>query len=446
MTQAQQILWRPNAGPQTKFLASTASEVLYGGAAGGGKSAASVALPLKWIHNGAFRALFLRREAKYLSDAIDKSRALYPHFGGHLVQSPKTIWRFPSGAQLWLNHCEHEHDVANYDGFEFNLVIFEELTHFTERQYRGIRARIRSTDPTLPLYSRATTNPGGEGAEWVFSRFGAWLNPRHERPAAPNEVRWYRGDEETARGAPDALSRQFIPARLTDNPHIGAEYRAQLMDLDPVRREQLLNGDWLVQPGAGKYFKRAHVKRWLTERPRDIVQLVRAWDLAATVDGDWTVGVLMARLSDGTFAVLDVVRLRGAPAEVKATILATAELDGRAVTIRLPQDPGQAGVDQRANYARMLAGYRVEFERPTGDKITRAGAFSTQWTEGNVACLLGRWADAYVGELEGFPDGSFDDQVDASADAFNFLCGEPMPTKPQRDGVYTSDVETSGIY
>ena len=81
----QRVLWRPNPGPQTRFLASTASEVLYGGAAGGGKSAASVALPLKWIHNGAFRALFLRREAKYLSDAIDKSQALYPHFGGHLV-------------------------------------------------------------------------------------------------------------------------------------------------------------------------------------------------------------------------------------------------------------------------------------------------------------------------------------------------------------------------
>lgn len=434
MTQAQQVLWRPNPGPQTRFLASTASEVLYGGAAGGGKSAASVALPLKWIHNGAFRAIFLRREAKYLSDAIDKSRALYPHFGGHLVQSPKIIWKFPSGAQLWLNHCEHEHDVANYDGFEFNLVIFEELTHFTERQYRGIRARIRSTDPTLPLYSRATTNPGGDGHEWVQKRFGAWLDPHHEQPAAPNEVRWYRGEDETERGAVDALSRQFIPAKLTDNPHIGAEYRAQLLDLDPVRRAQLLDGNWLVRPGAGAYFKRAHVKRWLTERPSNVVAMVRAWDLAATVDGDWTVGVLMARLSDGTFAVLDVVRLRGAPADVKATILATAHIDGHGVPIRLPQDPGQAGVDQRAGYARLLSGYRVEFERPTGDKITRAGAFSTQWTEGNVAVMAARWTDAYVGELEGFPDWQHDDQIDASADAFNTLARVRQPVKPTSHG------------
>lgn len=416
-----EVVWRPNPGPQERFLASSANECLYGGAAGGGKSAASIALPLRWVHNGAFRCLFLRREAKYLSDAIDKSRAIYPLFGGRLVQSPKTIWTFPSGAQVWLNHCEHESDVSNYDSLEFHLVEFEELTHFTEKQYRGIRARVRGTDSTLPRFTRATTNPGGEGHEWVFKRFGAWLDPKHGNPAQPGERRWFLGDDEVPRGTPDALSRQFIPAKLTDNPHVTADYRAQLMDLDPVRREQLLSGNWLAKPAAGNYFKRAHVKRWLTERPRDIVATVRAWDLAATVDGDWTVGVLMARLSDGSFAVLDVVRLRGAPAEVHATILATAAIDGRAVPIRLPQDPGQAGVEQRANYARTLTGYRVEFERPTGDKITRAGAFSTQWTEGNVAVMVSRWTDAYVGELESFPDASHDDQIDASADAFNWL-------------------------
>ncbi len=252
----RRVLWQPNPGPQTRFLASTANEVLYGGAAGGGKSAASVALPLRWVNNGAFRTLFLRREAKYLSDAIDKSRALYPHFGARLVQSPKIIWTFPSGAQVWLNHCEHESDVSNYDSLEFHLVIFEELTHFTEKQYRGIRARIRGTDPTLPRFSRATSNPGGEGHDWVFARFGAWLDPKHQRPAKSGETRWYSGDAEVQRGAEDSLSRQFIPATLADNPYIGAEYRAQLMDLDPVRRAQLRDGDWLAQPGKGMYFKR----------------------------------------------------------------------------------------------------------------------------------------------------------------------------------------------
>jgi len=183
-----QILWRPNPGPQTKFLSSSAAEVLFGGAAGGGKSAGSIALPLRWTDNGSFRALFLRREAKYLSDAIDKSTALYPQLGAKLVQSPKIIWTFPSGAKVWLNHCEHETDVANYDSLEFHLVIFEELTHFTEKQYRGIRARIRGTDPTLPRYSRATSNPGGEGHEWVFKRFA----PGTSAPPSRVTPRWAR--------------------------------------------------------------------------------------------------------------------------------------------------------------------------------------------------------------------------------------------------------------
>ncbi len=116
-------------GPQYRFLASSASEVCYGGAAGGGKSAASIAFPLRWVHNPRFRCLFLRREAKYLSDALEKSGALYPAFGARLVQSPKIIWTFPSGATVWLNHCEHESDVANYDSLEFHLIIFEEVTH-----------------------------------------------------------------------------------------------------------------------------------------------------------------------------------------------------------------------------------------------------------------------------------------------------------------------------
>lgn len=417
----RRVLWQPNPGPQTRFLASTANEVLYGGAAGGGKSAASVALPLRWVNNGDFRCLFLRREAKYLSDAIDKSTKLYPHFGARLVKSPKIIWTFPSGAQVWLNHCEHEKDVANYDSLEFHLVIFEELTHFTEPQYRGIRARIRGTDPTLPRFSRATSNPGGPGHDWVFARFGAWLDPKHHRPAKPGETRWYSGDDEVQRGAVDSLSRQFIPATLADNPYVTSEYRAQLLDTDPVRRRQLLEGDWLAQPGKGMYFKR----RWfplLDAAPtKNLGPRVRAWDLGATVDGDWTVGVLMRKMLNGTYVVEHVARFRGTPADVDAQIKRTAETDGKATPIVLPQDPGQAGVAQVAAFRRLLAGWTVHFARPTGDKVTRAGGYSTQCEGGNVSLVAGEWTNAYLDELEAFPESKWDDQVDASADAFNWL-------------------------
>lgn len=74
----KRVIWSPNQGPQTRFLASTANEVLYGGAAGGGKSAALLALPLRWANNPRFRALILRREFPQLQDLIDKAALLWP--------------------------------------------------------------------------------------------------------------------------------------------------------------------------------------------------------------------------------------------------------------------------------------------------------------------------------------------------------------------------------
>lgn len=245
----RKVLWTPNPGPQTSFLASTAKRALYGGAAGGGKSAALFALPLRWIANPRYRGLYLRREAQYLGDAIDKTRRIYPQTGARLVLGPRIVWTWPSGAELWLNHCAHENDVANYDSFEFAEVLFDELTHFTERQFTGICARLRGTDPALPYWARAATNPGGEGHAWVQKRWGAWLDPKHPRRAAPGEHRWVLRGREVPEGTPHALSYTFIPALLKDNPHVGAEYRAQVEDIgDPVRRAQLLDGNWDAKP------------------------------------------------------------------------------------------------------------------------------------------------------------------------------------------------------
>jgi len=426
--------WKPHAGPQTRFLSLTCFEALTGGSAGGGKTDMLLVDASRNVGKGYGRGftgvLFRRTHPELEKHVIPRSQDLYTRLGGRF-NANESVWTFPAGERVFLSHMQHDKDKLKWQGAEIQWAGFDELTQFHESQYSYITSRMRSSHG-IRSRLRASTNPGGPGHEWVFKRFAPWLDPNHEGGRLPTgTVRYTRlvGDVEldAVKGEPGAIGRCFVRCGLDDNPSLANddEYRLMLDRLDPVTRAQLRDGDWLAKPAAGNYFKRAHVKRWLTERPRDTVATVRAWDLAATVDGDWTVGVLMARLGDGTFAVLDVVRLRGAPAEVQATILATAAIDGRAVPIRLPQDPGQAGVEQRANYARMLSGYRVEFERPTGDKITRAGAFSTQWTEGNVACLLARWTDAYVGELEGFPDASHDDQIDASADAFNWLATTP---------------------
>ena len=155
--------------------------------------------------------------------------------------------------------------------------------------------------------------------------------------------------------------------------------------------------------------------------------VVRAWDLAATAasdgsrDPDWTVGVKLARLESGGVAVLDVVRLRVGPAEVAQAIVQTAKLDGHAVPIGLPQDPGQAGKQQVAWLTGLLAGFRVVASPETGAKLTRAQPAAACVAAGEMALLRGDWNRAFLDELRDFPGGRKDDQVDALARALAML-------------------------
>ncbi|WP_338329806.1 phage terminase large subunit [Commensalibacter sp. Nvir] len=162
----------------------------------------------------------------------------------------------------------------------------------------------------------------------------------------------------------------------------------------------------------------------IVEAAPKAAQVVRRWDFAATEkksgksDPDWTVGVKMQRNVDGGYTVLDVVRLRGKPDEVEKTVLAIASQDGRSVPITVPLDPGQAGVAQAQYYARILSGYKVDAMRESGDKVTRADPFASQVNMGNVALVRAPWNRTYIEELADFPNGSHDDQVDASSGAF----------------------------
>ena len=163
-------------------------------------------------------------------------------------------------------------------------------------------------------------------------------------------------------------------------------------------------------------------------------RLVRAWDLAATEqvgsrNPDWTAGVLLRRDDEGRFTVLDVVRLRGGPEEVEAAIVNAAAQDGRAVTIGLPQDPGQAGKQQVAYLTRKLLGYIVQSSPETGDKTTRAAPVAAQVNVGNVALVRASWNRPLIDEMTDFPNGTKDDQVDALSRAFGMLTSLPVPAR-----------------
>ncbi|MEY2654296.1 MAG: hypothetical protein RLZZ524_1324 [Pseudomonadota bacterium] len=145
---------------------------------------------------------------------------------------------------------------------------------------------------------------------------------------------------------------------------------------------------------------------------------VRGWDLASTTGSDWTAGGRLGKLADGRFVIADMVHLRAGPDDRDAAIRNTAARDGPRVRVSIPQDPGQAGKTQVLHLTRMLSGSTVHSSPETGDKVTRAEPFASQLNVGNVLMLRAPWNEALMNELRMFPNGRFDDQVDALSRAF----------------------------
>lgn len=157
--------------------------------------------------------------------------------------------------------------------------------------------------------------------------------------------------------------------------------------------------------------------------PADRVRWLTGWDFAATVpvigkDPDWTAGLRLGVDHNGRYYISDLARMRGAPDEVEACLLNTAKRHGRATSISIPQDPGQAGKSQVLAFTKMLAGFRVSSSPESGDKITRAEPFAAQVNVGNVSMLKAEWNNIIIDEMRAFPNGSHDDTIDAGSRAF----------------------------
>jgi predicted phage terminase large subunit-like protein len=427
-------VWSPHPGPQTTFLQSACYEALYGGAAGGGKSDALLAGALWGVHLPGYTAILFRRTFPELEkNLIPRSHELIRRaFRGAKYNDQRKVWSFPSGARLHFGHLESEEDVYQHQSAQYQYIGFDELTTFTERQYTLLLSRARSPQG-IPIYIRSATNPGGGGHDWVFRRWGPWLNPMSQVRALPGRSLRYLPEPDggvrwVPPSTPRALSRVFVPARLSDNPTLSGndpQYVTRLSGLDPVTRARLRDGDWLVKPAAGLLFKRA----WfdiVAVPPSSAESTVRRWDLAATEakdgrDPDWTVGARWSRTKDGTFYVEDMVRLQGRPLQVEHAILDAAMRDGKDVKIVIPQDPGAAGVFAADNLTRKLHGYDVHTARETGDKKTRVRPVSAQAEQRHIKLVRGEWNEAWLQEHEAFPDGVHDDQVDTSSGAFAAL-------------------------
>lgn len=164
VTKAQNVIFQPNPGPQTEFLAASEQEVLYGGAAGGGKSFAMLADPLRGMNDPNFSGLLLRRTNDELRDLKNTSKQLYPKAIPGIKWSEKdSTWYTPQGASLWMTYLDRDDDVTRFQGQQYSWIGFDELTQWpSPYPWDYLRSRLRSATG-LPLYQRATTNPGGRG-------------------------------------------------------------------------------------------------------------------------------------------------------------------------------------------------------------------------------------------------------------------------------------------
>lgn len=246
----QRKVWEPQP-KQFEFMSRNEDEVLYGGAAGGGKSEALVIEALRQVDIPHYRALILRRTYKQLEDLIDKShryyKAAYPKAKYNITDK---TWKFPSGAKIIFGNMEYENDKYNYQGKPYDFIAFDELTQFSETQYKYLKSRNRPNGPGTDVYIRASANPGGVGHGWVKERFIS--------AAPPMTTIW----EESEIYLPDGTvmkgkkSRIFVPSSVFDNKILlenDPGYVFTLASLPEAEKNALLYGDW--DSYEGQYFR-----------------------------------------------------------------------------------------------------------------------------------------------------------------------------------------------
>lgn len=248
--------WKPNSKPQEMFLSlEWVRELLYGGAAGGGKSEALLMAAARYVHVPGYAALLLRRTYAELSKAdslIAKSWKYYPSLGG-VYNSADKKWTFPcsggGSSTVEFGHMKAEKDRFAYQSAAYDFIGFDELTTFTESMYVYMLSRLRSASDTgVPKRMRAATNPGRLGHVWVKMRFIEGREP----------YKIYRNQR--------GITKGFIPATVYDNVDLmknNPDYVAQLEELPEKERKALLHGDWDIFEGQffGEWTPSVHVIR-----------------------------------------------------------------------------------------------------------------------------------------------------------------------------------------
>jgi predicted phage terminase large subunit-like protein len=466
---------RPQAGPQEMFLSTSADIAIYGGAAGGGKSFGLLLEGARHTENKDFGGVIFRRTSPMITNEgglWDESNKMYPL----LDAKPKDTdhsWTFPSGSVVSFSHLQHEKNVLDWQGSQICFLGFDELTHFTEKQFFYMLSRNRSTCG-VKSYVRATTNPDADS--WVAEFIAWWIdqneflptsgqrNPRYGLPIPERsgKIRWFirindklkwadAADEleddfliiknampeelrETAKRENFIKSATFIASNVYDNKKLleaDPQYLANLLSLPLVERERLLGGNWKIKASAGKVFNRDWFE--IVEALPKIDIVCAYWDFAATEkqikgdDPDFTARTLIGySKAEKRWYILDVFAVQNDPASVEKLFFQTAKLDreiakslGARFLIRWEIEPGSAAKRESYRLTSALVGYDAKGKNFKGDKLTRARSLAVQSEVGNVKCKKGSWNGEFLSHMHGQPDLPHDDIMDSAAGAFN---------------------------
>ena len=253
---------------QSDFIAIpwSVKEALYGGAAGAGKTELIIWLPLiyQFHEHPLYKGIILRRNLKQLeTELISRSKEIYPSLGA-VFNETKKKWTFPSGAVQYYGGADKEDDIRKFDSDQYNLISYDEATHFTEFQYSYlVMSRLRSRCADLPAIARSGTNPGNVGHAYFKNRF----------------VKPYKDGYKILIDGKTGLKRLFIPARIQDNPALLAnnpQYIQQLMSMTEAEKKAKLYGDWDTYEG--QVFKEFRLEP-LSDEPGNACHVIKPFDI-----------------------------------------------------------------------------------------------------------------------------------------------------------------------
>ncbi len=421
----------PQPGPQTDFLACGADVVLYGGAAGGGKSYGLLLDVARYITTPGWGGIIFRRNKKDLrggkGSLFAKARALFADTGAIFREGAQLDIRWPyrgdpsRGATLEFRHLE-DANVQDYQGLEYAWIGIDEATHLELAWIRYLITRARTECGTRAVVRMSCNpDPDHELREWVApylledgtadraqsGRVRYWQVSRKS-----NRIVWgeTRAEAATKAGRPasEVKSFAFVASKLEDNPALlraNPAYAANLAIDGAVTEAQLRDGNWNIRAeGAG--LLRGLLERIVDKPLARLCSSSRGWDKAGTEPRpgykapDFTAGVRLDWDVDGNWYWSGLAVCRREPPGVLALMRSTATLDGQRTTQAVYQDPGQAGkTDAMYTREQLLKSSRcgrVHIE-PAGNranqKVVHATPVAEDLRQGRGFILAGAWLD-----------------------------------------------------